>query len=99
VFRIDEGGRAAQLLHFGNNLQGEGGLAGGFRTIDFDHSAARQAAYAKRNIQPQGTSRDGLNVAHHIMVAEAHHRAFAKLFFNLAQRGVQGLQLVFCQYG
>jgi hypothetical protein len=40
VLGVDEGGGAAELLHFGDDLQGERGLAGGFGAVDLDDPAA-----------------------------------------------------------
>src|SRR5690606_20832695 len=83
VFGVDEGAGAAQLLHFGDDLQGERGLARGFGTVDFDDAAARQAAYAQRDVQPQRPGGHDLDVVFDSIVAVAHDRALAKLFFNL----------------
>jgi hypothetical protein len=64
VFGIDEGGGAAELRwHFGNDLEGEGGFAGGFRAVDFDDATARQAADAEGDVQAQRAGGDGLDVA------------------------------------
>jgi hypothetical protein len=43
---IDEGGGAAHLLRFGDDLQCDGGFTRGFWTEDFADTAARQTAYA-----------------------------------------------------
>jgi len=40
VLGVDKGADAALLLHFGDHLQGEGGLALRFRAVDLDHPAA-----------------------------------------------------------
>ena len=58
MFGIDEGADAAALLGFGDRLQRQRGLAGGFRPIDLDDAAPRQAADAKRDIEPQRAGRD-----------------------------------------
>ena len=36
-----------------DDLQGQRGLARGFWSVNFDHTAARQAAHAQGNVQPQ----------------------------------------------
>jgi hypothetical protein len=41
VLGIDEGCRAAEFLHFGNDLQGQGRLSRRLGTIDLDHPTAR----------------------------------------------------------
>ena len=88
---IDERALPALFLHFGDDLQGERGLAGGFRAVDFNHPPARQAAYAERDIQPERTGGDHLNVLNHLALAQAHDGALAKLFFDLSQGHLQGL--------
>ena len=46
---IDEGGDAAALLGFGDDVQRQGRLAGGFRAVDLDDAAAWHAADAERD--------------------------------------------------
>ena len=53
VFGVDEGADAAALLRLGDGVQSEGGLARAFRAVNFDHTAARQAADAKREVQAE----------------------------------------------
>ncbi len=50
---IDEGAGAAAPLRLGDGMQGERRLAGAFRAIDLDDAAARQAADAEREVEPQ----------------------------------------------
>ena len=50
---VDEGRGAAELLDFGDHLQRERGLAGGFRSVDFDDATARQATDAERDVEAQ----------------------------------------------
>ncbi|MCY1299177.1 hypothetical protein D9M70_486960 [compost metagenome] len=90
---VDEGASGALLLGFGDDRQGQGGLARGFRTVDFDDTAFRQAADAEGNVQAEragGNGRNGLA----LMVAHAHHRALAELAFDLSQSRGQGALLV-----
>src|SRR4029078_573195 len=51
VFRVDIGPHSSLFLGFGDNMQREGGFAGGLRTINLDYSSARDAADSQRNIQ------------------------------------------------
>ena len=51
VLGVDEGGDAAELLRLGDDLQRQRGLAGGFRAVDLDDAAARQAADAERDVE------------------------------------------------
>ena len=48
VFGIDEGCDTAELLGFGNGMQGERRLAGGFGAVDFDDAAAGETSNAER---------------------------------------------------
>ena len=91
VLGIDEGADAALLLGFGDGVQRQRGLAGGFRPVDFDDAAARQAADAERDVEPERAGRDGLDVHRLVVLAELHDRALAEMPLDLGQRGVQGL--------
>ncbi len=88
---IDKGAGAGLALHLGDHLQREGGLARRFGPVDFDDAAARQAAYAQRDVQPQGTGGDHLDVLELFALAQPHDRALAELLFDLGQRRLQGL--------
>ena len=73
------------FLHLGDDLQGQRGLAGGFRPVDLDHPAARQAAHAQRDVQAERAG------GHHLDVLDAsaspmlHDGALAELLFDLRQ--------------
>ena len=62
VLGVDERGGAAAALHLGDHLQRQRGLAGGLRAVDLHHAAARQAADAERDVQPQRAGGDRLDV-------------------------------------
>ena len=62
VLGVDEGAGAAELLHLGDDLQRERGLARRFRAVDLDHAAARQAADAERDVQAERAGGDDLDV-------------------------------------
>jgi hypothetical protein len=53
MFGIDKGANSALLLRFRKAMQRQRGLAGGFRTVDFDDATARQAADAERDVEPE----------------------------------------------
>jgi hypothetical protein len=44
-----------------NDLQGQRGFTRGFRAIDFNDTAARQATNPQRNIKPERTRGNGRN--------------------------------------
>ena len=62
VLGVDEGADAAALLRLGDRVQGERGLAGGFRAVDFDDAPPRQAADAERDVEPERAGRHGLDL-------------------------------------
>ena len=94
MFGVDEGADAALLLRFGDDMQRQRRLARGFRAIDLDHAAARQAADAERDVEPERAGRDRLDLDRLLVLAQAHDRAFAERAFDLRKRGVQRLGLV-----
>ena len=69
-------------------MQRDGRLAGGFRTVDFHHAAARQTAHAQRHIQIQTAGRNHLNIPRRAF-AHADDRTLAELLFNAGQRDIQ----------
>ena len=94
MLRVDERGSAARLLHFRYDVQRDGGLAGGFRTVYLDYPALGDAAYAERDIEgktARGHRLDFLN----LVVAQTHDRAFAELLLDLGKRQFQGISLRF----
>src|SRR5574340_952989 len=91
MLRIHEGGGAALLLNFRDHLQGERGLARGFRTINLYHPAARQAADAERDVEAERAGGHHLHVARGTVIAETHDRSLAKLLLDLGERRGQRL--------
>ena len=94
MFGVDEGAGAAELLHLGHHLQGEGGLARGFRTVDFNDAAARKTAHAQGDVEPQGAGGHHLDVFNDFAFAQAHDGALAELLLDLGQCGGQGFGLL-----
>ncbi len=93
VLGVDEGTGGALFLGLGDHREGQGGLAGGFRTVDLDDPPLGQAADAEGDVQAQGAGRDGRDRLA-LMVAHAHDRALAELAFDLSQGRGQGALLV-----
>jgi hypothetical protein len=96
VLGVDEGGGAAALLALGDDLQRQRGLAGGLGPVDLDDAAARQAADAERDVEPQRAGRLSRPRRRRSAtgVAEAHDRALAELLLDLPERGGQRLLAV-----
>ena len=87
VLGIDKCRGAAMALRRGDDGQSQRGLARGLRAENFDDSAARNAADAERDIEAQRSRGDRVHLVGGAGIAQAHDGAFAKLFFDLAQRG------------
>ena len=94
MFGVDERADAAPLLRLGDDVQRQRGLARGFRPVDLDHPAARQAADPQRDVEAERAGRDGLDLHRLLVLAQAHDRALAERAFDLRQRGVERLGLV-----
>ena len=62
VLGVDEAADAAGLLRLRHDLQGERGLAGGFRSVDLDDAPARQPADAERDVEAERARGDRLDV-------------------------------------
>ena len=60
VLGVDEAANAALLLRLGDDMQGQRGLARGFRTVDLDDAAARQAADAERDVEAERARGDSV---------------------------------------
>ena len=48
-------------LRFGDEVQRQRGLAGGFRTVDLDDATAREPADAERDVERDAAGRDDLD--------------------------------------
>src|SRR6185312_4768186 len=85
VFDVDERRHAAALLGFGDDLERDGGLTGGFRSEDFADAAAGEAAGTEGRVdrdRARGDHRDGDNG---FLRSEPYNRPFAELLFDLAE--------------
>ena len=93
VLGVDEGHLTAPLLGLGHDVQGQCGLAGGFRAVDLDDAPLGHAADAQRDVQRQRAGGDGL---HHDMgvFAQPHDGALAKVLFDLGDRRFQRFFLI-----
>src|SRR5208282_640794 len=75
-------------------MQSERGLARGFRPVDLDHAAARQAADAERDVEAERAGGHGVHVHRRHVLAEPHDRALAEAALDLRERGIKGLRFV-----
>ena len=90
MFGVDESRGSAGLLRFGDAMQRESGLARAFGTVDFDDAATRQTADAERDVEPERSGRDRLDL-HRFLRSELHHRALAERAIDLRECGVERL--------
>ena len=89
VLGVDKGAGAAALLRLGDDVQRQRRLARAFRAVNLDDAAARQAADAERDIEPERAGRDHVDVRRGLARAELHDRALAESALDLAERRVQ----------
>src|SRR5690606_3159133 len=82
---VDKRAGAADFLHFGNDLKRKRGLARRFRAIDFYNTTTWQSTYAQRNIKPERTGGDDLDVVRNFVIAVAHNGTFTELLFDLRE--------------
>ena len=95
MLHVDERRHAALLLRFGDHLQGDGGFARGFRTVDFADAPARKSANAQRRIDRDRAGRDDRNRNNGLLRSQPQNRAFAELFLDLAEGKLQGARSFF----
>src|SRR4029077_2753764 len=77
VFGVDESGLATQVLGFGDDLQSEGGLAAGFRAVNFNNAAARKTAHSECGVNREAATGDDVDRNQDILAAEPHNGALA----------------------
>ena len=93
MLRVDERCLAARLLRLGDDVQGDRGLTGGFRSVDLDDASARHAADAECEVERDRTGGNGVHI--HIQpLTELHDRTLAVILFDLSERCGQRLLLV-----
>ena len=77
VLGVNERGQPAGLLGVGDDMEHEGGFAGGFRAENLDHAPARDAADAQRQVHRQRAGGDDVDLPERAGVAQAHDAAVA----------------------
>ena len=85
VLDVDEGGSAAVLLGFGDDVQGERRFTARFRPVDLDDTAAGEAADAEREIEGDRPGRDDVERHPLLNLAHLHDGAFAELTLDLSE--------------
>ena len=86
VLRVDESGDAAVLLGLGHNMQGHGGLAGGFRPVYFHDAPPGHAAHAQGVVQRQTSGGNHRDIPPQGVAAQPHDRALAVFLVQIRQR-------------
>ena len=89
VFHVDEDGVAALALGFGYERKTERCFARRFGPVNFDDSAARQAAHAESQVYRDRARADCFDV-HLESFAEPYERAFAELLVNHSEGCFEG---------
>jgi hypothetical protein len=82
---VDEGADAAAPLPLGDEVERERGLARRLRPVDLDHAAARHAADAEGDVEPDRSRGKRRDVGHLAALPELHDGALAELLLDLAQ--------------
>ena len=91
MFGVDESGLAAEFLGFSDDLQGQGGLAAGFRAVDFDDAAAGETADSESGINREAAAGDDVHGNENVFAAQAHDGALA---VRLLDDGDCGLEVL-----
>jgi hypothetical protein len=93
VLGVDVGTDTTVALRLRDDVGGQRRLPGRLRAEDLDDAAPREPADAERQVQGEGTRRDGLD-PHVAPFAQPHDGAFAELLLDLAERHVERLVAV-----
>ena len=83
-----------RLLRLGDDVQRQRRLAGGFRPVNLHDAAARQAADAERDIEPERAGGDGLHVHRLVVLPSRMMEPLPNWPLDLAERGGKGFRLV-----
>src|SRR5205809_610196 len=94
VLGVDERGDAAKALRFGDDVQRQRRLAGGFRPVDLTHASARQAADAERGIEAERARGNDGDLLERAAGTEPHDSALPELPLDLGDREVESLSPV-----
>ena len=92
---VDKACNTASLLNLRDHVKGHRGLTAGFRSINLNDSALRNAAQSQGDIQTQRPCRRSLNVHCIGGIPQLHDGPFAELLLNLAECSLQCLLFLF----
>ena len=93
VLRIDERAGTAEALGLGDHVQGEGGFARRFRTVDLRHPAAGDTTDPQGRIEDQRPGGDRRHRLADAPIPEAHDCPLTELPLDLRQGRLQGAPL------
>ena len=82
VLRVDKRRHTALFLCFCDHMKRDGRFARRFGPVNFDNSAARNAAYAESDVKSKTARGDCFDLLN-FGLAEFHNRALTELFFYL----------------
>ncbi len=94
VLGVDEGGHAPGLLHLGDGVQRERGLARGLGPEDLDDPAPRVASDPEGQVEADRAGGDDLDLLLFALAAQPHDRAAPELLLDLGHRRGDRLELV-----
>ena len=92
VLCVNDNRLTALLLHLCDGVDGKRRLTRGFGAVDLDDAATRVATYAKGMVEVDGACRDDIDVGRRAR-RHIHHGALAVGLLDLAEDGLEGLQL------
>ena len=89
---VDDDRLTALLLHLCDGVDGKRRLTRRFGAVDLDDAATRIATYAEGVVEVDGACGDDIDVGRRAS-GHIHHRTLAVGLLNLAEDGLEGLQL------
>ena len=89
---IHERRHPSEFLRFGDHLERQRRLARRLRPEDLDDATARHTTNPEGVVEADRSGRDGRHRRDDVFLAEAHDRAFAELFLDLADGQLDGFE-------
>ncbi|MPM97659.1 hypothetical protein SDC9_144836 [bioreactor metagenome] len=93
MLRVHKCRLAAFFLRLSHHMEGQSGLAGGFRPVNLNNAAPGNAPDPQRQIQRQRPGGDGVDLKIR-PVPQTHDGPLTIGFFNLRNGGLDGLLLI-----